>query len=301
MPDPIAIAGTEEWHKLRRGAVTSTDVPAILGVPSKGGKTAYGVWARITGKLADDEVANGGLQKILEWGLATEEMNARWYEKRKPGRSVTRTQELYRDAEFPWLLCTPDGIVTDAERGLGTWEAKAPTPFTRHDWDEGQTPLAYVVQVQVAMRVLVRPWASVSAIVQPELEIRDHERDDSFQSAMMEALIDFWLNRVQKDIPPPMTAGDSDVLRRVFPRDVGTEAPMTDELALAAREYAVAHDAVKAAQDEKDRLGNIIRASMKDASEARGQGWRITWKAFEKAGYTVKPSTQRPLSVKPLT
>ena len=40
-----------------------------------------------------------------------------------------------------------------------------------------------------------------------------------------------------------------------------------------------------------------IKAKLRDAEEARVAGWKITWKAQERAAYTVKASKSRPLRI----
>lgn len=196
-----------EWHKYRARRVSGTSVAAILGVSRF--STPLAEWARITGKM-DRPVVDS---PFADWGIRTESFNKAWYEE-KTGRRVEHEPGLYQHPDIDWLCFTPDGLIDRQEvpfarPDFGLWEAKAPSAFKAQDWAE-QIPLEYQVQVQVGLEVLGLSWASVSALIQPHLRIFDVERNQRFIDACMERLQRFWIEHVERDIPPEATAAGAD-------------------------------------------------------------------------------------------
>lgn len=240
---------SEAWFQRRREGITATDVPKILGVSSFG--TALDVWAEKTGKNITIEPE--GPQ--LEWGRRTEEMHRQWVEEEE-GLAISCSPGLVQDAEFPWLLATPDGLVPGngaivrgdehgpdwspysldelAEvRWRAAWEAKAPGPWTKKRWLDGEIPLGHQVQVQAQLRVCGLGESLLSQLAWPGVEVVHVERDDRFIENLVAMLTDFWSNNVQKDIPPEVDARDIDTIKRLYTRTQGT-IELPDSLVLNA-------------------------------------------------------------------
>lgn len=269
---------TPEWHARRREGLTATDAVKVLGLSPYG--TALDVWAEKTGKLEREDISD---KPFLEWGNRTEEMHRRWVSD-LADVGISRSPGLAQDAELPWLLATPDGLIADRQmRGgfeldkavaeddqflendvwTGVWEAKAPSPYKKGEWEDGP-PLAFQVQVQAQLRVTGLGEAICSQLQWPGVDVHHLERNDAFIEGMVEELTDFWEGNVLQDIPPEPSASDIRTLQRLYAKvdaskivelpaslglNVGSWAALQEELAeIRKRERGLAEavDAHKA-------------------------------------------------------
>ena len=90
-----------------------------------------------------------------------------------------------------------------------------------------------------------------------------------------------------------------EAIKALYPTDDGSSVVITDADILAAVEDYLAMQEMEseAAKAKKDAM-LVIKAKMGFAAEAVIGPYKVTWKAFEKKGYVVEDSIQRPIRVK---
>lgn len=272
---------TPEWFARRREGLTATDLVKVMGVSTFG--TALDVWADKTGKLEPEERADA---PYLEWGRRTEDTHRAWVSDLQ-GVAISASPGLVQDAEFPWLLATPDGLL--GPRGIaenirffddpvdwsGVWEGKALNPFGRSDWQEG-VPLAVQVQVMAQLRVCGLDQAIASNFAWPEPVAIELERNDVFVEEMVAAAEEFWTRNVQKDIPPEVSGDDIATLRRLFPN-------IHAKIHELGREAAPAVDALTVVED---RLREM-RAQVRDLEKVRADHQAVILQEMGEAEFAV--------------
>lgn len=281
----VIVPGTPEWFAARKVRITSTDVPALLGVAVSEGRykesTPYRIAARIKGRLPEEEDQDSDL---FFYGTESEQLNSRLYLRAvkrdaQQERSVIVSPGLCLHRTLNWLASTPDGTVHGA-RGSGVWEAKAPI-WGRAKWSEG-VPLAYNVQVHVSMAILGLRWASVSALRPPTVDWADIECNERFMANMLEVLQAWWDRYIVGDDMPGVEAGDSPLLRDLHrpepKKTIFLPLPLSD----AAEDLADKLATIKALEEEADKLKAELQQHMlaekaEIALTADGKtGWKFT-------------------------
>lgn len=141
-------ADPSDWHAARRGGITATDLPAILGLSRY--KTAIDVWM---GKLghADDQLELGlGSNEAALWGIALEDAVARtWAE--QTGVAVRRVGIIANETS-DWMRASLDRLVTGCPDGRCAVEVKTRSGYVGDEWAAG---VPADVEAQVRWQLLV--------------------------------------------------------------------------------------------------------------------------------------------------
>jgi predicted phage-related endonuclease len=104
----------------RRSFIGGSDARTIIGDDEA---ALLRLWREKRGE-ADPEDLSGNL--IVQLGLATEELNRKWYQ-RNTGRDVKDVQRRVKHGAIPWMAATLDGVV---EATGAVFEAKFMLPWS---------------------------------------------------------------------------------------------------------------------------------------------------------------------------
>lgn len=295
-----AAPGSKEWLAARAGKITASTAASILAPGELG---AYGtplteytrIKAEIEGKALaelpedldaddDDEERDEPVQDEradFAWGNATEDLHRKMLA-RLCGMDITAAPGVFQDAELPWLGATPDGYLMRDRQIVGLVEMKAPTNFGMHKWRDG-TPLGYVIQANVQMRVMQLPEDIVSAIIPPRPRWQRVFKSPEMQEWILEGLTTFWTHNIMCDIPPSPSGNEKDLraLRLLYPQSTGRRIVFSVTANEAAKRLKAAKAAIKAAEDEASECKALIMAELADAEAGVLQ---------DGTGYTFKTS-----------
>ena len=104
----------------RRHFIGGSDARIIMGQDEA---ALLRLWQEKRGEAESEDLSRN---LIVQLGVATEELNRRWYE-RNSGYTVSHVQSRIRHAAIPWMAATFDGIV----EGTGAvFEAKFMLPWS---------------------------------------------------------------------------------------------------------------------------------------------------------------------------
>ena len=117
-----------EWLDARRGGITATDLPAILGMSQY--RTAIDVWNDKIMPVTDDATLN----EAAVWGMRLEEPVAQEWADRHNVR--VRRIGLVSNDERPWMLASLDRIVHGCPDGRCALEVKTRSLFVSDAWDK---------------------------------------------------------------------------------------------------------------------------------------------------------------------
>lgn len=254
---------TEEWLDARRDAVTSTDIPVLLGLsPWK----SEGQLARE--KLGGDpEEADLAGARRMRLGLALEAV-IRDEDELEHGVRLRRVNRLLTHPTLGWAKTSLDFERVGARVIV---EAKATRSLRL---DDG-LPQDWEAQVRWQMGVAGYPHAHVAALRSgSELVCWDVDHDEDVFRGLVAIAEDF--RRRLADGGPFAESAAS--IRARFPADDGSELTADAETAEAARELLSVRARRKDLEATEEALEVAIKARMGEAAVLVGPGFRATWK-----------------------
>lgn len=183
-----------------------------------------------------------------------------------------------------WMAATPDALAEDSQGKWADVQCKLVGHRQAHRWDDSSEgrdgiPPEVLCQVTWEMACAGLEDADVVALLGTELRVYPIELDADFLADLVAIGRQFWEDKVQADVMPDVTATSRRVLERYFGKEATGMADATEAGKQLARDYVAASQAVKAAEYEKDRLGNELRKMIGEATGFEGDFGKATWKS----------------------
>jgi predicted phage-related endonuclease len=240
----------------RRYFVGGSDARIIMG-DDEGALVR--LWREKRGEIEPEDLSDN---LIVQLGVATEDLNRRWYEA-NTGQIITDIQKQVRHPALRWMAATLDGRVQGSD---AVFEAKFMLPWS---FSEGAAAEKYMPQLQHNMWVLAARTAVLSIITGGGkwVEIATHA-DPLYQHLIVTAERKFW--RCLESGEPPRLFGVEPPQPRIEAIRV---VDMTSSNSWA--EFAGLFRSTRQAFLEHERSKTELKALMpEDAKEAIGHGIR---------------------------
>lgn len=254
-----------EWFDLRKGGITATGITAINGTSPF--KTAYRLWAELTGQVGEQEVGPAAQRgQLLEQAVAD-------YYTAETGKKVRKSNGIVRLKEHPWAMALLDRTIVGDTTGLVEIKTS-----TSNRWQIYPVPPEYVDQVQWQMFVTGAQYADVAVLLSGLVfRIERVEADPVYQMQLFDKAVLF-RELIASNTPPPLTGNDSDTLAEVKPQSNNTYAVADPQLDHIARLYIEAKVEAEAADAALKEMAIAIKEAIGDGEGVKGQGWLATWK-----------------------
>jgi len=252
----IADPSTKRRSADRRYFIGGSDARVIMGDDEA---ALLGLWRQKRGEVEPDDLS-GNL--LVQLGLATEDLNRRWYEA-TTGQTLTDVQRQIWHPALPWMAATLDGRI--AATGA-VFEAKFMVPWS---FSEEAAAQKYMPQLQHNMWVVAARTAVLSVITGGGkwIEIATHA-DPLYQHLIVTAERKFW--RCVESGEPPRLFGVEPPKPRI---EAVRVVDMSDSNSWA--EFAGIFHSTRQAFLEHERSKAELKALMpEDAKEAIGHGIR---------------------------
>ena len=278
---PIKDLSREEWLKLRKTGIGGSDAGSICGVNpySSPMKVYYDKISDTVGEQQDNEAIRQG--RDLEQYVAQRFME-------ETGLKVRRSNFMYRNLEYPFMIADIDRLVIGEDAGL---ECKTASAYNADKWKDGDIPLHYIMQCYHYMAVTgKRVWYIAAVILGREFVCRRLEWDDDLIAQMIETEQHFWENHVAKCVMPDPDGSKAcdEVLHQYFQtarKSAAIELVGFDEK-LDRREELLAQIALL--QQEQNQIEQEIKLFMKDNESASSKKFKVLWSNVERTGLDTK-------------
>ena len=240
----------------RRAFIGGSDARIIMGEDEA---TLVRLWREKRGEIEADDLSN---ILIVQLGIATEELNRRWYE-RNTGHAVKDVQRRLVHPVHSWMAATLDGRV---EPDGAVFEAKFMLPW---NFSEEEAVQKYTPQLQHNMWVCHARSAALSIITGGGKWIEIIVRADPlYQHLLLTAERKFW-RCVQSGESPRLFGLEPPKPRLEAVRVVDmTSSNSWAEFAGIYRQTRAAHE------DHEAAKANLKKLMPEDAKEALGHGLR---------------------------
>jgi putative phage-type endonuclease len=180
----------------------------------------------------------------------------------------------------PFLRANVDDIA-EREGERRVVELKTSTWRLAHMWTEEEVPPQYLLQVQWYLRASGLERADLACLFGvDDFRIRTIDGDKELQEMLLDAACRFWVDHVEKKIPPPPDASDSyrEFLSHRFPRH---QKPLLDsnlEVDALVSKLKALEDRFEADSDAIEETRNQLKALIGDAEGVQGRWGKITWR-----------------------
>jgi predicted phage-related endonuclease len=241
----------------RRYFIGGSDARIIMGTDEA---SLIRLWREKRGEVEPEDLSDN---LVVQLGIATEELNRRWYQG-NTGQVLTDVQRRIRHPALRWMAATLDGLV---EATGAVFEAKFMLPWS---FSEEAAAEKYMPQLQHNMWVVAARTAVLSVITGGGkwVEITTHA-DPLYQHLIVTAERKFW-RCVESGEPPRLFGVEPpkpriEAARIVDMSESNSWAEVAD-LFRSTRQAFLDHERSKAElkalmpEDAKEAIGNGIRA-----------------------------------------
>jgi putative phage-type endonuclease len=274
----------EEWLSWRRQGIAGSDVGAICGVDKY--KSAIAVYLEKTGQVAERED-----NEAMRFGRLLEEVVADEFS-RRTGYKLQRRNAILQHPEKEWVLGNIDRLILDAERGNGILEIKTASEYVRKEWEEGDIPEAYQLQLQWYLYITGLTWGAFAVLIGGNT-FRYHivERDDELIYLAVQICEYFWHHHVLARIPPLPDGSEktAELLTRMYPEgEVDRTTVLPDEAEELVAQWEQAERDIQEAEQRKRKAENRLKALIGHHEIGLTPTHRVTWKNIARRTVDVK-------------
>ena len=271
---PIKDLSREEWLKLRKTGIGGSDAGSICGM------NPYSNAMKVFHDKTSDTIEEQQDNEAIRQGHDLEEYVAQRFME-ETGLKVRRSNFMYRNLEYPFMIADVDRLVIGEDAGL---ECKTASAYNEDKWKDGEIPLHYMAVTGK------RVWYIAAVILGREFTYRRLEWDDALISQMTAAEQYFWKNHVEKGIMPDPDGSKAcdEVLKQYF-----HTARKSSEIELVGFDEkldrrAALLEQIAPLQQELSQIEQEIKMYMKDNETASSRKFRVLWSNVEKTGLDAK-------------
>lgn len=279
---PVEV-NSPEWLEARRHGVSASEIAGLLGIAPDTWTSPFNLFWRKKAGIGD-EPDNDRMQ----FGHDFEDVILRRFAREHPELDV-QPGGLYRRAERPWQMATPDGIAYSAGAPVAVVQAK--TAGNRHGWGDVGTdeiPPYYLAQVRWEMDVMAVDVAYVPVLfgVHDYREYVVHQDRDDVDLMVKEARA--FLDRVEADDPPDVDhrAATLRTLKQLHPDLEDEERELEPDWVAVWLQAAVDMDDANARRKEAEAH---IRQQLGASAYGTVNGERVV----TRSKYTVKEQIRK--------
>lgn len=269
-----------EWLRLRKEGIGGSDAGAVCGMnPYRSAMDVFCDKVSAEVEETDNEAMRQG--RDLEDYVARRFMEA-------TGLKVRRSNVMYRNREYPFMLADVDRLVVGERAGL---ECKTASAYSADKWKDGRIPAHYEIQCHHYMAVTgLDAWYLAVVILGRGFQYIKIERDEELIRNLVQIETDFWNDHVLAGVMPEPDGSRAceEILRQYYPaanRDTLQLPPSFNER-LERRESLL--EMIERFQAEQRQIEQEIKLYMKDGQEAVNDRYRVTWSDVESARLDVR-------------
>jgi putative phage-type endonuclease len=263
-----------QWLKERQKGIGGSDVGAIMGVNKW--KGPFEVYVEKIEEIT--EVKESGESSY--WGNTLEEVVAREFSIRT-GKKVRkdRRQLVHKTNEF--MMGNIDRRIVGENALL---ECTTVNVFGAKEWDGEEIPPSYILQCQHYMEVMGADSCYIAALIGGQRFVyKEIKRDEELISMIVKAEKDFWINHVQKRIPPKLDGSEaaSKYLSKTFKRinktlEVSLKAEYKDKI----NEYLNIKNQMKVLDESLKVIENNLKNELGNAEKGIVEKFLVIWKGI---------------------
>ena len=161
-----------EWLEARKDGLGASDASAVLGISPW--KTNVQLWEEKTGLVVPEDI---GDNPFVKYGNDAEPLLRQFFALDHPEYRVSFTPyKIIKNAELPFITCTPDGELEEIATGRrGGLEIKTTEINSSTGWLRWKDRIPDEYYAQVCQQMLAAEWQFVELLVQIKYTTADGE------------------------------------------------------------------------------------------------------------------------------
>lgn len=264
----------EKWLEYRRTGIGGSDAATIVGLNPYG--SLFKLYADKKGlitSIPDNEAMRQG--RDLEEYVAKRFTEA-------TGKKVRRRNYMFQHDKYDYVLADIDREIIGENAGL---ECKTTSVFNKSDFENGEIPLTYYVQMTHYMAVMgyERMYLAV-LILSKGFYWFVIERNEDEINNLVSAESNFWDSYVVPGTPPELDGSEAtkNAIAEIYPSEVDTETNviLPEEL---MSEYKRVNEAFSNSKVKLEEIKNTIKATLGQCAYGKSGSYNISFKKQEKA------------------
>ncbi|MVX62685.1 hypothetical protein GKZ28_03060 [Clostridium chromiireducens] len=262
------------WLKERQKGIGGSDVGAIMGVNRW--KSPFEVYVDKTEDIT--EVKESG--ELSYWGSTLEEVVAREFSIRT-GKKVRKDNRQLIHKIYKFMMGNIDRRIVGENALL---ECITVNAFRAKEWEGEEIPPSVILQCQHYMEVIGVDNCYIAALIGGQKFIyKKIERDEELISMIIEAEKDFWINHVEKRIPPKLDGSEaaSKYLSKTFKNiDKSLTVNLKAEYKNKINEYLNIKDQMKILDEALKVIENTLKNELGNAEKGSVENFQVIWKGI---------------------
>ena len=259
----------EEWLALRKTGIGGSDAGTVCGINPY--IIAMKLFYDKTGKEVEEQE-----NEAMRQGHDLENYVVQRFTE-ATGLKVRRSNYMYRNTEYPFMIADVDRLVVGEDAGL---ECKTASAYQADKWKDGDIPLHYMLQCYHYMAVTgKRTWYIAAVILGKEFVYHRLEWDNELIESLIHAEKRFWEDYI---IPRKMPNPDgskicNEILNQYFhsAKDKSVVKLVGFDEKLDRRAEIIKQ--VDSLQQELTYIEQEIKLFMQENERAFSEKYRISW------------------------
>lgn len=262
----------EEWLVHRRSGIGGSDVAAICGLSKW--RSPYQVYLEKLGEAPEFEMT-----EAAEWGNRLEPLVADKFADEHPEWAITEKKVIYCHPDLQWATGNLDRMIICPFRGRGILEIKTASEYLKQDWDDGNIPDYYYVQLQWYLYVTGLQWGYFATLIGGN-KYREYEvlRDEDMIQELVRITDEFWNQHVLSKLAPPIDGSEATakLLSRMYPYGQTMER-ITLEGEQFLHEYFHLKQITKELDEEISQIENHFKSQLMNHTHGIIGDYQIKW------------------------
>lgn len=259
----------EEWINERKKGLGGSDASVVLGLNRW--KSRMALFLEKTGQIEPPKASERAY-----WGTVLEDIVAREFARRAK-KKVRKRNFIFQDDEYPFLIANIDREIVGENAGL---ECKTTAEYNADDWEGDLVPDVYFCQCQHYCRVMNWDGIYIAVLIGlKDFKWKYIPRDDEFIAGMVTREVDFWINHVEKNVPPEWDGSDmsDELLKKLYPEAKKPSIQLPDDVNSLVSEYLKLDEQIKELEQIRDSYRQQVQALLGDAERGETSQYRIVW------------------------
>jgi putative phage-type endonuclease len=266
------------WLAARTRGIGGSDIGAICGASNY--SSARHIYFKKTGQYEEGETFSPASLERMRFGHLLEPIVADEYS-RRTGRKLASAHATLVHNDYPWALANVDRIILDdTGEPMGILECKTAGEFMNDDWEDGEVPKAYLMQLQWYMFVTDLKFGAIAALVGGnKFYYYEVSRNEELITEMLAKATTFWYDNVEKLVPPDLDGSDaSEEFVKNIEAKANTKVFLTEDIYNELAETVVDTKAkIKELESTLKEAQNRLKEAIGENVDAHTSDYHIKW------------------------